>query len=53
MFLSKIISPTIDAPPPIKVSTVGIVGADISLLDEIRAVSTANLLLLQMMGRIY
>ena len=28
MFLGKHISPTIDAPPPVKVSTVGIVGAE-------------------------
>ncbi len=27
-FLGKIISPTIDAPPPVKMSTVGIVGAE-------------------------
>ena len=27
-FLGKIISPTIDAPPPVKVSTVGIVGME-------------------------
>jgi hypothetical protein len=28
LFLGKIISPAIDAPPPVKVSTVGIVGAE-------------------------
>ena len=28
MFLGKIISLTIDAPPPVKVSTVGIVGTE-------------------------